>query len=71
MVKKTKPKNEYGYYCDLCGEKICKYALDFRDAGGLVILRAFRKSKDVVDHKEFEICPECSKEIAEGVVDAF
>ena len=52
-MKKTTPRSEYGFYCDLCGKKICKYALDFRLSGGVCI---------EVD-KYFEICPECARAI--------
>jgi len=60
-MKKTKPRKDYGYYCDLCNRKICKYGLDF-DGNGINI-GCVGEEKD--------ICNDCAKEIAEEVVDAF
>ena len=54
-------KNKYGYYCDLCGKKICKYSKDFRDCGGVSIGISNKQNKDV--------CHDCAKEIMEGLLD--
>lgn len=63
-MKITK-KKEYGYYCDLCGRKICKYLADFISSGGINIYvgKPFDKSKD--------ICHDCARETAEAVLDKF
>ena len=69
MAKKTKPKENYGYYCDLCGNKICKYSLDFSSCGGHQIPMAHKKTdKQEVDYAE--ICHDCLKVIAEEGVDS-
>lgn len=52
-MKKTTPKQDYGYYCDLCGEKICKYSQDFRSCGGHSIEVGKEKIKSV------ELCESC------------
>jgi len=73
-MKITKPKKDYGYYCDLCKQKICKYSLDWNQSGAINIMRAFKvtaNKQSVIDHKEFEVCYDCAKEIAEGVVDGY
>ncbi|KKK62656.1 hypothetical protein LCGC14_3002150 [marine sediment metagenome] len=70
-MHKTKPKSEYGYYCDLCNEQICKYTADFPSCGGLYISRSIPISKEVTDHKDFDICQECAREIAQAVLDEY
>ena len=70
-MKKTKPKSEYGYYCDLCGEIICKYLQDFRACGGMATMRSIHKGHGVIDHVEFDVCHDCAVEIAQGVIDGY
>ena len=73
-MKKTKPRADRGYYCDLCKEMICKYALDWNACGGIIITRAFHVTAgkhSVVNHKDFEICQECARDIAQGVLDEY
>ena len=70
MVKKTKPKKDYGYYCDLCGKKICKYQLDFQSCGGIYVGLP-HKPTDKLEVEYVELCSECCKEIAQEVLDAF
>ena len=60
MVKVTKPKEAYGYYCDLCGKKICKYSLDFRKCGGVTCGCV---------GEEKEVCHDCAKMIMEDLLD--
>lgn len=60
-MKNTK-KKEYGYYCDLCGKKICKYFADFIPSGAIQIGNL---------DEEKDICHDCAKEIAEAVIDKF
>ena len=66
-MKRTNPKKEYGWYCDLCGEKICKYSKDYKDCGGNTILRCIRIPSPVkggeafIDHRNLmsaQIVPE-------------
>ena len=68
MVKITKPKEKYGYYCDLCGAKICKYSADYRDCWGVNV--------DVFDPEQIDqvmqnhdICHDCAKVIMEELLD--
>ena len=70
MVKKTKPKTEYGYYCDLCGNKICKYQLDFRSCGGHSIPLDHKKSSEVMIMEYADLCHDCLKNIAEEAIDS-
>lgn len=66
-MKKTKPKKEYGYYCDICDQMICKYVSDFKACGGLYV------HFDAVTNGEpcKEICKSCARNIAEAVLDEF
>ena len=60
-MKKTKPKKEYGFYCDLCKKKICKYSLDFRKSGGIDF--------EDYDRKEHDVCHDCAELIMEELMD--
>ena len=66
--KETKQKKDYGYYCDLCGNKICKYQLDFRVCGGHHIALA-HKSTNKQEIEYAEICHDCAKEVMETLID--
>ena len=68
MVKITKPKEKYGYYCDLCGTIICKYQADFRDCWGLDISVNNQDKKDEA-MQEKDICHDCAKVIMEELLD--
>jgi len=69
MVKKTKPKKDYGYYCDLCGNQICKYQLDFKLCGGYYIGVSHKKPKKQ-NIEYVEICYDCLKAVMEEGVDS-
>jgi len=69
MKKGKRGTKEYGYYCDLCGEKICKYELDFDSNGYCVPLSHKKTDKQEVEYAE--LCHSCCKIIAEEVVGAF
>ena len=49
-------KTDKGYFCDVCGRKISKYKLDFRENCAIVY------------HKKF-ICLKCRKSIGRGLID--
>lgn len=73
-MKKSKPKEEYGYYCDLCGSKICKYSLDLNRCGAIFVTveKVVGIGKNEIrDLVEKDICHNCAKLIAEEVVDEF
>lgn len=73
-MRKTKPKKEYGYYCDLCGNRICKYEKDFYSCGGLsveVVVKIETRGNKIRDLVGKDICHDCAKLIAEEVVSEF
>lgn len=73
-MRKTKPKKEYGYYCDLCGNKICKYEKDFYSCGGLNVSVDVDYKINGHERKDLvakDICHDCAKIIAEEVVGEF
>ena len=49
-------KNDNVYYCDVCGRKISKYKIDFKENGA------------VVYHKKF-ICLRCRKSISKRLIE--
>lgn len=62
-MKKTIPKEEYGYYCDLCGRFVCKYLAEYN--GNFIYVQV---GNDLVDK---DICNDCARLVAEGVLDEF
>ena len=68
-MRKNKPKKEYGYYCDVCGRKICKYLLDFKNCGGLWVSVWDPNQIDRV-MQDKEICEDCAKNIMEELLDS-
>lgn len=57
-------KTNKGYFCDVCGKKICKCLADLKSCGAIFV--QVGKNLD-----EKDICYECAKEIAEAVLDEF
>ena len=67
-MKKTKPRSEAGYYCDLCNVKLCKTSQELRKQ------RELRKCIFVQIGNDLEvkdICHDCAKEIAVEVIDDY
>ena len=65
----NKSKKNYGYYCDVCGRKICKYLLDFKTCGGLWVDCSYLIDGKVVNINK-EICEDCGKIIMEELLDS-
>ncbi len=62
-MKKSSPKKDYGYYCDLCGKFVCKYLAEYN--GNFIFVQVGKNLK------EKDICYDCARLIAEGVLDEF
>lgn len=45
--------------CKICGQEICKYALDFQSTGAICIRVKINNEDELAD-----ICYDCSKKIA-------
>lgn len=50
--------------CELCGQVICKYEIDFKESGGMGV----EVGPDLVCK---DLCHDCAKEVAEAVLEDF
>lgn len=62
-MKKTRPKKDHGYYCDVCGRFVCRYLQDYN--ANFIYVQVGEELKDK------DVCHYCAKLIAEAVLDEF
>lgn len=59
-----KIRDEKGIYCNVCGDLICKYDMDFSSSGAISL--DVGKDEEI---KDIDVCFDCAKEISKEFID--